>query len=451
MKVYNFKFKISGTKSGMYLPAIMVASTLFIAFATAVISLSMSNVKIADLHNKKITSMAIAEAGINYYMWHLAHDNTDYCDGISCIGGPNYGPYIHDYMDQEGDTLGIYELYITPPSANSSVVTVKSVGKVNGKSPRRTIIATIGMPSFTKYTLLADGNQLTLGTDGKINGTVHVNNSGVYNLGEITGDASSTEVTYRHSTYGIQPGVAGPGIFGGQKLFPVPQVDFNQLDVDILNLRNKARDLGEGDYYNSSGSRGYHIVLKNSSYDLYRVSNYNSSGLDISGQNLIGNYAYPEDGVIFLEDNVWIDGQVNNQKFTIIAADPEAGSGQRKRIIVPNSIKFTNYDGSDKIGLITQTDILVTRNAPADLEIDAAMIARSGDIKINYYAGIIKNSLKIYGSMACRSSTWKYSSLGVVVSGFRNREISIDEHNVLSPPPKFPLTGTYSILSWREE
>lgn len=452
MKIVKCKMKNRKMRKGMYLPVILVSSTLFIALATAIISLSMSNVKMANLHNKKITSMSIAEAGINYYMWHLAHANTDYCDGNTCVGNPPYGPFNHNYTDTSGMSLGTYDLYITPPSINSNITTIKSVGKVNGKSPTRTVIATIGMPSFTKYTLLVNGVDLWVGSGEKINGAVHINNDGVYNEGEITGDASSTESEFTSQRGGVQPGVSGPGIFGGAKLFPVPAINMNQIDVNILNIRNQTRDLGEGDYYNSSPSKGYHVILKTNSYDLYSVKKYNTTGYNITEETLLGNHSYPAKGVIFLEDNAWINGTIDNSKITIIAADPEANLNQRKRIIIPDSIKYTNYDGTDKIGLITQTDILVTRNAPNNLEIDAAMIAKQGQIRIDPYQYEHKGNIKVYGSMAHQGGLlWTYDYGGGLWSGYQTTETVIDQNNVLNPPPKFPLTGAFAILSWREE
>lgn len=453
MKICKFvNFKFSRRRKGMYLPVIMLAATLFMAFTTAIIALSMSNVKIANLHNAKITSMSISEAGINYYMWHLAHSNTDYCDGTTCTGTAPYGPFHHDYTDAGGKVLGTYDLYITPPSLSSNITTIKSVGKVNGKSPTRTIIATIGMPSYTKYTLLVNAEDLWVGSGEKITGTVHINNNGVWNEGEITGDASSTETTFSSQHAGTQPGVSGPGIFGGAKLFPVTAINMNQIDVDITTIRNAAKNLGEGDYYNTSSSKGYHLVLKSSSYDLYTVKKYDATGYNITQETLIGNHPYPTKGVIVLEDNTWVDGTINNQKVTIVAADPEANNNQKKRIIIPNSVKYTNYDGSDKIGLITQTDILVTRNAPNNIEIDAAMIAKDGQIRIDSYPYEHKGNIKVYGSMAHKGGLlWTYDYGGGLWSGYQTTNTIIDQNNVLNPPPKFPLTGAYAILSWREE
>ncbi len=466
------KLKFSRAKHGMYLPVILISSVVFIALATAIITLALSNVKMANLQNRTITSMSIAEAGINYYLWHLAHSNTDYCDGGPCPvanGDGSYGPFAHDYKDQAGNVLGSYELFITPPSVGNSTTTVKAIGKVKGTNTTRTILSTIGMPSFSKYTLLANNSEIWVGSGEKIDGTLFVNHSGVKNDGQIIKDVFSTETTYYSKMFSqTLPGINGTGIFGGAKSFPVPAIDFNQLNVDILNIRNKARDENEGDYYDSAGGGyvGYHIILNQNNYEIRKVKKYDNQGLDITQEAAGVSYSYPDDyGVIFCEDNVWVEGTINGHKITIVAADPEANNNQQKRIIIPHSINYTNYDGSDKIGLITQTNITVSHNADNDLEIDAAMIAKNGYISIcpdilkapyntcsTHPYGYLRNKIRVYGSMAHNTGLiWTIDWGGGHLSGYKETETIMDPNNVLNPPPKFPLTGAYAILSWREE
>ena len=71
----------------------------------------------------------IAEAGANYYQWHLALYNSDFWDGHAST---TPGPYTHDYVDLDTQqVIGRYSLTITPPPLGSSLVTIKSTGKVN--------------------------------------------------------------------------------------------------------------------------------------------------------------------------------------------------------------------------------------------------------------------------------------------------------------------------------
>jgi len=458
MKILNFKLKIID-KRGMYLPVILMATVLFLSFAVAIISLAYSNIKIANLGERKVGALAIAEAGINYYMWHLAHDNDDYCDGGSCSGSAPYGPFTHDYFSIGGKALGAYELFITPPTPGNSYVTVKSIGKVAGTNMEKSISAVIGMPSFTKYTLLTNNSELWVGSGEKVGGSVFINHSGVRNDGEITGDTYSTETTYHSDMFNTElDGINGAGIFGGGKIFPTPAIDFNQLGIDILNLRNESQLVANG-YFNDSGGQGWHIILNTNNYEIRKVKKYNNTDLNIIQEETGTTHDYPSSGVIYCEDDVWIEGRVNNQKITVAAADPEASANHRKRIIIPNSILFTNYDGSDKVGLLTQTDILLTRNSPYNIEIDAAMVAKDGEIKIKQYCSPLstcssdrKGNIKVYGSMAHNTGLiWTYDYGGGKWSGYHTTETVLDPYNVLNPPPRFPTTGAYSIISWKAE
>lgn len=335
------------------------------------------------------------------------------------------------------------------------MTTVKSVGRVTGDTLTKTIVSTIGMPSFTKYTLLVNNSELWVGSGEKVNGSVFVNHSGMKNDGEITGDAFSTELTYYSQMFNqTLAGINGSGKVDGTASFPVTPVDFSQLNVDILNIRNNARDNGQGDYYAASGKLGYHIILGSTTYEVRTVSKYDATGYNITKEGAGTTYNYPAAGIVFCEDNVWVEGTINNQKVTILAAVPGATGSQTKRIIIPNNIKYTNYDGRDKIGLITQTDILVTQDAPNDMEIDAAMIAQAGQIRIDHYQYEHKGHMKVYGSMAHNTGlvwTYCYNSNCSLWSGYQTTETDIDQSNILQPPPKFPLTGSYAVLSWREQ
>ncbi len=442
----TFDIRHSRQSRGMYLPVILAVSTLFLAYVTALIVFAEMNVKTAELHNKKITATSIAEAGINYYLWHLAHDSKDLCDGNTCSAEAPYGPYAHDYKDQSGQTLGTFNLYISPPELGQSVVTIKSVGKVNGKSPEKTIEAGLGVPYFTKYTLLTNNNHLDITNNQKIAGTVHVNGSTLTNEGEITGDVSSTEVD----------GINGNGIFGGSKLAPVIPVDMNQVNVDIADLYKSVCTSGEGICLDKSGQKGFHLVLGDGSFTVYKVQSYNATDLNITKENSNGTtFSYPANGVIYSTEDIWLEGVVKNQKVTVVAASSNAN----KRIIMTNQLKYTYYDGRDSIGIITQSDILLARNAPANMEIDAAMITINGIIGINSYCDPLptcgndhKNRIKVYGSMTQNAGLkWTWDQGDGNWSGYQTTETVMDPHNVLDPPPQFPKTGSYSVLSWREE
>src|SRR3989338_4798505 len=83
----------------------------------------------------RAAAFSIAESGIEYYRWHLAHDQNDFTDGT---GGP--GPYLHSYYDRNGTLVGSFSLTITPPQTGSTIVTVESAGHVVGDATIEKII-----------------------------------------------------------------------------------------------------------------------------------------------------------------------------------------------------------------------------------------------------------------------------------------------------------------------
>lgn len=442
--IQNF---LTSRSKGAYLPAIMISSVLFIAFASAVIALSMSNLRLTKHNERSVSNLEVAEAGVNYYMWHLSHNNKDYCDGNTCEGDPPYGPYIHQYQDPSGKIIGTYELYITPPALGDSVTTVQSIGKVNNSTGDRTVTAELGMPSFARYAFLV-GTECWFGSDETTNGPVH-SNVGVHFDGTANGVVSASSTTYTPSSqYGgdghVHNGVWGNGGPTNYWVFPVPAVDFNQVSVDFTDLRTKS--LTGGIHYNRSSSLGYYFHLRtDNKIDVYRVSRERTTGITT---NFIEVKDAPANGVLFAEDNVWVDGTYNN-KITIVADTP--GSGQ-PTIKIKNNLLYSYKDGTNSIGLVAEGNVEVPQYATNNLEIDAAMLSQTGHVWYPYVNGVIKDNILVFGSISTQQSwTWSWESGGNIISGYRNTTQTYDPYLTLTPPPEFPTTGVYAILSWREE
>jgi len=94
----------------------------FISFCLVVVGASgyaISEHRASVYKHNRESAFQIAEAGINYYRWHLAHNKTDYKDGTD-----SDGPYTHEYQDKDGNVIGHFSLNITPPPLGTLVVTV---------------------------------------------------------------------------------------------------------------------------------------------------------------------------------------------------------------------------------------------------------------------------------------------------------------------------------------
>src|SRR5258708_2508560 len=114
---------------------LLLFSTITVVLISGFVSLAASFVQLSLRSLNKNQAFAIAEAGIEYYRWHLAHAPADFQDGTG-----HAGPYLHNYFDKDGHFLGSFTLDITPPPVGSNLVTIVSTGRVLADSSVQKII-----------------------------------------------------------------------------------------------------------------------------------------------------------------------------------------------------------------------------------------------------------------------------------------------------------------------
>ncbi|OGM75488.1 hypothetical protein A2382_00310 [Candidatus Woesebacteria bacterium RIFOXYB1_FULL_38_16] len=132
-------------------------------------------------------------------------------------------------------------------------------------------------------------------------------------------------------------------------------------------------------------------------------------------------------------------------------------TSQNMNIWIPNNLTYTNPNNINSLGLIAQNDIYFTRNVPNNFEINAALIAQKGRvIRHGYFwwcegtTNAVRNSLTINGSISSYSkSYWNYGD--PLESGFTTRNINYDNNLLYTPPPYFPTTDNFTLISWKEE
>ena len=145
--------KIEIRQKGSLLLYLIIIISVFTMVMFPVVTVFSGKMKLLRLSIEREEAMQIADAGINYYQWHLAHFPGDYKNGTN-----EAGPYIHDYVDSDTqESVGKFSLDITPPPTGSTIMTIKSTGWTN-KNPglTRTITAKFGIPSLAKYDFLSN-------------------------------------------------------------------------------------------------------------------------------------------------------------------------------------------------------------------------------------------------------------------------------------------------------
>jgi len=455
MKLFQiFKRKLAGLQNdhrGNLLLFVMifgaVAVTMIISgVATyAIFENQASNKK----HNRDV-AFHIAEAGINYYRWHLAHNTDDYTDGT---GLP--GPYVREHDDKDGNVVGYYSLSILEPLSGATVITVSSTGwTVAEPAIQRTIQVRLGFPALTDYAFIENAD-MNFSPTSEVHGKVH-SNGGIKFDGTSDAEIESAKETYTYNNEETKPGVWGDGGPVDFWNFPVPVKDFFGITADMGAIQSLADD--GGIHLNSSGAQGWHLdFLNNGTFNLYKVtsvtnwgytSEYGWGQFDINAETYQSNMAIPANGAIFVEDHVWVGGTVNGRVTVAAGRLPEQASAYR-RIYITNNLLYSEKSSDDVIGLIAQSHIIIPKNVPTDMEIDAAALSQYGQIVRPYYAGNTRNSLTFFGSQI------SYSGGGMkwgnpVVSGFVNTNYVYDGNLRYYPPPGFPVEPTYELISWEE-
>jgi hypothetical protein len=453
---------------GTITPALLVITgTFLIVIYSLLILLSMQ----LDFSQRQIsseTAFNVAEAGVEYYKWHLLEDPTDFQDNTG-----SDGPYVHSIKTASG-VDATFSLDIKT-NIDKSIITLSSTAWVNN-SPniKRTIKAVYGRTPLTRYSFFHNspiwfGNEVTL--DGPVfsNGPIRMDGTNTstvqsavesYICGDETGCSSPTE----------KPGIWGIG--GPQELwqFPVPQADFDTINVDFNYMRNQAQSTGV--YLPPSGKQGYHIIFDSGgNFNVYEVNvtqsfkgyseEYGCENLfeDIKNETLIATYSVSEAPIIFSEDTIWVDGTLNG-KTTIVAARFPFDTNNAD-IWILNNLLYVDKSGNSRLGLIAQRDVIMGKDVPEFFEIDAAMLTQKGRvIRHHYNMQKCKNSgdtqrkqLIIYGSIISNlRSYWNFSGgPGVPASGFQETQIIYDTHMFNDPPEYFPNYGNFRLLSWTEE
>jgi hypothetical protein len=493
----KFRLPFSNSEKGQMSLVVLIFSTVAVVIIAGLIVWIDSNQKVTIRDMDQKLALAIAESGIEYYRWHLAHDSEDFQDGTG-----QEGPYTHPYLDKNGNQIGQFILDIIPPPANSSLVTITATGKVDADpSIQKKIKAKLGIPSYIRYAVLANSD-IQFDSGAETFGPIH-SNGGIRFDGVAHNLVTSSRSTYNdpsHSgsvEYGVhthtapvdpippEPLPVRQDIFMAGRQFPVPLVDFVGLTDSLADIKSKAQD--DGLFFNKGPkkTKGYHIVLKtNDTFDLYQVKKFTKkpdksckakkppggkknkkkgkwakwNTWGIKDETFLGNYPFPDNGLIFLENHVWVDGQIDSAKITIASGVLPANSKKYTNIIVNNDLTYTNYNGSDVIGLIAQGDFNIGMDSEDDLRIDAAIVAQNGRAGRHYYKppgskpGCSpyheRNSLILNGMIA---TNFGYGFAYTDGSGYQSRTIIYDSNLLFNPPPGFPsVSGFYEQVSWDE-
>lgn len=470
-------------KQGVVLAYTLIIVSIVSIFLTASMKIVATNIQYGINRESKEEALQIAEAGVYFYRWYLAHQVA----GMTkkqirqfWNSGLAYG--VGSVYEDDFNGVGRYSITVVPPESNSTIAIV-TVRGWTFKTPNliRTVKVRFRQPAWSEYVVLSDSN-IRFGEDTNIIGLIH-GNGGVRFDAVAHNIVSSSVATYDDpdhgglsDEFGVHthtdpvdpfPPSAVPirnDVFMAGRQFPVPKKDFNSILADIADMKSEAgcNNVGSQCSGNSDGAiissngiyfnkkdHGRHIILQtNGTMRVSRVLNMSNN--EISSQSAYVTYNIPDDGVIFVENDVWIEGAINNKKITVVAAN--LTGGKASDIFIKRDLVYTNYDGSDIIGLVAQRDIEITKDSEDNLKIDGVLLATNGRVGREQYHNI-KNSIAIYGAIVTKQRygfAYVNSGTNTFSEGYINRSIVFDNNLLYYPPPYFPTGTDYAIDSWEE-
>src|SRR3990167_11063765 len=435
--------------SGYTLLLVISFGAIAIIFVVSLVSWTVTQSQLVRQRVYKELSIHIAEAGIDYYKWHLIQDPNDFQDGI---GGS--GPYIHQFFDANNNLIGEFELSIVPPVEGSTIATITSVGRTTEfPNIERAIQAVFAIPSFAEYAAVINGD-VRFGEGTEIFGPVH-SNGGIrfdalaHNLvssflnqyNDPDHGGSNEYAVHTHLSpqdpYPPTELSSRPDVFVVGRELDADQVNFGQLTIAIDDMEIKAQE-PDGFYRGDSGDGGYHIVLKtDDTFDLYEVDSLVSapprcspyqSGWgtwSISTEHLLGTYPFPANNIMFFADDIWVDGQIQSARLSIVASN---------NIIVNDDLIYTTHDGQEVLALIAQNNFNIGLKSQDFLDIDAALVAKNGRVGRHYYSSYcgteyIRDTISLFGTII---SELRYGFAYTDGTGYdiRNIESATADNNI---------------------
>lgn len=462
-------------QKGITVILVLVFAGVFGLSVSALMSFIFTQAQLGASKEVRERALGIAEAGLEYYHWFLAHNPTDTQDGT---GVP--GPYVHTYNDPETGQIGSYSLDIVGNTSCGQLqsIDVTSTGEVDEDTRfKRTVFGRHAAPSVAEYAYII-GADVWAGSDRDITGPYH-SNGGIRmdgtNNSTVTSGVSTWSQSFNCNGGSPSNGVCGDGPNTNLWQYPVSTISFNDMASDFSNLKTYAQN--DGIYLAPYGSTeinvggyitavdGYHLIFNNDgTVDIYQVTGTNSvlgyrSGLGwsldhhiISSETFVERRTIPSDcALIFVEDKVWIEGTVNG-KVTVIAADL-INAGYDPDVIIRDDIDYSTQDGSDGLTVISEFGIYIPPSSPDDLSIKGIFVAQGDRFGRPYYSSDIKTQLTIQGTIVSSGRVGtKWTCSGTPCSGYLNRDNSYDRLQTTNPPPFTPSsTTTPQYILWQEQ
>lgn len=429
-------------------------------------------------------ALQIAEAGVEYYRWRLAHFPDNLTDGT---GLP--GPYVHTYEDPESGPIGQFSLYIGGEvlCGKTQVIIATSTGwTLAHPEITRTIVVQMARPTVADYSYIVNAH-VYAGASRIITGPYHSN--GVVRMdGQNRSAVTSKRDTETCSDVGlggcpasnIVNGVYGNGTSTQWWRWAQPDIPFNNFAVYLDDMEPLALSQGIylGKVSNESTMFGYYLELRdNKSVDIYHVTSiWATTTTSLQTGTTTVSVINPELGattsayrtfvrneplppscpLIYVSDRTWLSGTTSG-RVTVVA---NATTSASVDLFLQNNVTYSTTTGADGLVVLAERHLLIPLYVPNNMKLSGVFFAQKGAYGRAYYPnlGNPHNNYRQRASLTTTGtvvSNWRTGTAWIGGTpdpqGFVTRYDSYDRMLAQSPPPLTPRTSSdFRYISWKE-
>ena len=255
------------TESGVTTLLVIAFMGIFLLVMGTITSYAFEQAKYGRALLGREQALHVAEAGLEYYRWFLAHNPGNITNGT---GGA--GPYAYTVNDPEtGASVGTASISVTGNTQCGQIqnidITSKGTATANPGFPR-TLSARYMQTSMAAYSSVLN-TSVWAGPSFNITG-IYFSNGGVRMDATNNSYVESALSTWDcNSSYGCSPeqtsapGVVGSGSGSSLWQYPASSIDFTGMNTNLANLKTYAKNNG-GLYFPSLGNTtqsGYHLIF----------------------------------------------------------------------------------------------------------------------------------------------------------------------------------------------
>ena len=403
------------------------------AVATRVISAR----RLAERENNYIQALYLAEAGIDFALTQLR-------------GGSSNG----DPAAVTLQNLGTYDCSWNLIAGETNKWEAVSTGTINNIS--RTVRIELIPDTFARYIYFTDDEHFRwgwlktpvwfitgdyLGGPLQTNSHLHISGNPIFedpNPGEPVKSVDNF-ITFMNGGSPIDAGTTSNP--------PLDIPDFRDgivLGADDAPFPSKALDLRtaaihDGYHLSASASEPAEIIL-NSDSTMTVTDQFHTDEI----------MPLPANGAIFVTgSDVLVSGTLSGQ----------LSIGTNRSIVITDDILYhddprVNPESTDVLGLIAERDVIISKNAPYDIEVDASVMALGNSFTVEeWWQGPAKGILTVYGGIIqdFRGPVGTFDpTTSTKLSGY-SKNYLYDNRLIVNPPPFYSSTGDYVIISWQEQ